>query len=194
MLAEERANGNNQTSAHVYRELEQDKALNIAVKRASPQDRLVNAGKRVVENGDIAGLLGHSGAIAHRHAHLSRIESRSIIGSVSGDRHHFALLLEQAHQSGLVIRTCPRHDLDGGSTFGSLVIGKSGKIRSSNDGIGSILIGPQAHLATYLTCSCSRIASDNLYLDARIAAILDSCRHIGSHGVADGHNTQQGES
>lgn len=45
LLAEERADGDNQAGAHVDRKLEQDETLNVAVQGASPQDGLVDTGK-----------------------------------------------------------------------------------------------------------------------------------------------------
>ena len=75
----------------VYRELELDKALEIFVNSAPPLDSLHNGGKTVVQQHNIAGLLGHLGAgDAHGDAHIRVFERRGIVDAVPGDRHHIS--------------------------------------------------------------------------------------------------------
>ena len=68
-----------------------DKALEILIYSPPPLDGLYDGGKTVVQQHNIAGLLGHLGAgDAHGDAHIRVFERRSVVDSVPGDRHHIS--------------------------------------------------------------------------------------------------------
>ena len=92
--AEDGSDQHDEACCHVDGHLEQDETLDVMVQRASPGDGTGDALERVVEDGDVAGFLGHAGAVAHREAYLGCIQGRRVVGAVAGHRHHLAFLLQ----------------------------------------------------------------------------------------------------
>ena len=94
--AEERSQEGDRQGADVDRQLELDEALDVLVERPAPVDRLDDGGEGVVEQDDLAGLLGDLGAgDAHGQADVGLLQGRGVVGAVAGDGHHLAQLLQQ---------------------------------------------------------------------------------------------------
>ena len=51
-----------QQGSHVDHELEEDETLDVLIERAAPHDRLNDGAERVVDERDVAGFLGNTGA------------------------------------------------------------------------------------------------------------------------------------
>ena len=72
---------------------------------------LTMVAKAVVEQDDLAGLLGHLGAgDAHRQADVGFLQGRGVVGAVAGDGHHLAQFLQQLDHPVLVQRPGPGQD------------------------------------------------------------------------------------
>ncbi len=66
---------------------------------------LTMVAKRIVEQHDLAGLLGDLGAgDAHRQADVGFLQGRGVVGAVAGDGHHLAEFLQQLDHPELVQR------------------------------------------------------------------------------------------
>ena len=138
----ERAEEHQQAGRDVDRELKQQEALDVAVERASPHDGLADAGERVVDDGDVAGLLGHTRPVAHRQSDVGSTQCRGIIGAVARDGHHLTVLLQCLHQSSLVHRTCAGDDFQFTYALAHRLIGEGFEVGAGDDVSVGVIVHP----------------------------------------------------
>ena len=82
-------------STDIDRQLELDESLDVLVQRAAPLDRMENGRERIVEQHDLARLLGDFRAgNAHSQPDVGFLQGGRIVGAVAGDRHHLAEILQ----------------------------------------------------------------------------------------------------
>ena len=191
--ADERAQQHDEQGHEVDGQLEDDEALDVLVERASPHDGRGDAVERVVQQGDVAGFLGHGGARSHREAHLGVVQGGGIVRAVAGHGHYGSLLLQQLHEALLVRGAGARHDFQVQHAVQGLFVGEFGK-GGAGDAVAFRVLGlPQAYLAGNLGGGARRVARDNLHADAGGLALAYGGRHVRTDGVADGYDAQEGQ-
>ncbi len=192
--ADQRAQQDDEAGRHVDRQLEQQELLDIAIERAAPHDGAGDAAERVVDDGDVAGLLGDGGAIAHREAHLRRFQGGRVVGAIAGHGHDGALLLEQLHESLLVGRPRAAHDLQVEYPLECLLVGQGLEGGAGDDVAVGILVGiPGADLPGDLAGRTWRVARDDLDVDAGADTALDGGGHVLADRIGDGHDAEVGQ-
>ena len=92
-----------------------------------------DAVERVVNQRDVAGLLGNAGTRAQRETYMGTVQGRGIVGAIACDGYHLTTLLQQAHQTLLVSRTGTRHDLQLLDALQRLFITQCGKLRTRDE-------------------------------------------------------------
>ncbi len=176
---------------YVDGELKKDETLYVLIERAAPHDGAPDGAERIVDDGDVAGLLGHARAIAHRQAHVGGFQRGCVVGAVAGDGHHLALPLQAPHEPALVHRPCAGYDFQLFDDAVELTVRKFLYFRSCDEVALGVGVGPDAGLPPDLTC-CSRCVSCHYFhLYAGVDAFLDGRRHLLAHGVGDAHNAEK---
>ena len=149
---------------------------------------MYDAGKGVVDEGDVAGVLGHTGARAERQSHVGMVEGWCIVGAVAGHRHHLALLLQQVHQALLVGGTGAAHHTQCASPLGGLLIREGGKVWSGDGPVLAIcrlVVTPDSNLSGNLHSRGLGVSRHNLHLYTRLGTVGHSLRHLLTQRVAN---------
>ena len=108
---ENRTYENHDDRREIDRQLKQYETLDIAVERTPPHHGRCDRRKRIVEQRDVAGILRHRRTRSHRESHVSEIQRRCIVRTVTRYSHDFALALQKTHEPLLVERSRPGHNL-----------------------------------------------------------------------------------
>ena len=147
----------------------------------------------VIEQGDVAGFLGHGCTCTHRQAHLGMVQGRGIVRTITGYGHYGSLLLKELYEALLVHRTGTAHHFDSEHSIQSFFIGQCGKFHTRDAVTFRIFRLPQTNLTGNLGSSTRSVTGYNLHADTCRLALAYSCRYIETNRVADGEDTQEGQ-
>ena len=190
---EEGANQNAQQRHNVDGQLEDYEALDVLVERTAPHHGSGYAAERVVEQGDVAGLLGYGCAGAHGESDLCMVEGRSVVRAVARDCHDGSLLLQELHEALLVHGAGAAHYLQVENAVESLLVAEGGEL-GAGDAVAFGVFGcPETYLAGYLGSGAGGVAGDYLDAYAGRLALPYGCRNIGTYRVADGEDAEERE-
>ena len=170
--------------ADINGELKLNEALDVLVERPSPLHGLNYGCKRIVQKNDLAGLFGHFGPrLPHRQADVGFLERGSVIGAISGDRHHFAQLLQQPDQTVFIQWLCSRHHSKARQLRLECFIVKRVELRTCQ---GNAISFQQADLRGDRLSGLDVIARDHPHADSGAAAARQGCWNVFSDWFAYG--------
>ena len=187
--AEEGSDSADHHGGHIDDQLEPAEFQDIVVNGPAVPDGVLDGLEVVVQDDDLAGLLGGLGAAAHGEAHIRPLQGRGVVDAVAGHAHHQVQLLAQAHHPGLVRGQGAGDDPDAGDDLLHLVVGQLVEL---GGGQRHIVPGPQQPgLPGDGHGGLQPVAGNHDHLDAGLLHLGDGLPGLGTHVVPDAHQADQ---
>ena len=160
---------------------------------AAVEDRLGDGGEIVVEDDDIAGLLGHLGAAAHGKPHVRLFEGGGVVDAVPRHAGHQAHLLGQADEAAFVRGHGAGDHPQGGQPGFDLAVCQVFELTARHNGFGRAVRLEKAGRAGDRGGGFPVVPRHHHHLDPGLVHLGDGAARFGAHLVPDADEPDEDE-